>query len=260
MDISHFSEDVLAKLGHYVYAYVRKDGTIFYVGRGSTNDRALSHLTEPCNDEKSHNWDKLNEIDENTQVYIIHSGMSEEEAQHCETALINLCRFINPDLTNIKEGDKYRHKMLSTDVIENTLSDETILLEDIFTLDDRVAVLAYSEKHYFKAPLLDDEFYERIQHEDGFRMATHYENAYIDNPPKILCIVHDKVIRDIISVESEIQRDYYSRDCAFAFITFEISNDDSAQRFKQYIGRKIEKRKSRYTIKENVSGTIYFLY
>lgn len=260
MEIDHFSEDVLAKLGNYVYAYVRQDGTIFYVGRGSTSERALSHLTESCNDGKSHNWDKLNEIDENTQVFIIHSGMNEEEAQHCETALINLCRYINPNLTNIKEGDKFRHKMLPAEEIQNSLIDDTVLLEDIFKPDDRVAVLAYSDKHYFKSPILSEEFYERLQHEDGFRLATHYENDYIDNPPKILCIVHDKVIRGIVSVEAEILRDYYSKDCAFALITFEINNDNSTQRFKQYIGRRIEKQKSRYTIKENIAGSIIFLY
>ena len=75
-----------------------------------------------------------------------------------------------------------------------------------------------------------------------------------------MCIVHDKVIRGIVSVEAEILRDYYSKYCAFAFITFEINNDNSTQRFKQYIGRRIEKQKSIYTIKENIAGSIIFLY
>lgn len=260
MGIDHFSEDVLAKLGNYVYAYARQDGTIFYVGRGSTSKRALSHLTESCNDEKSHNWDKLNEIDENTQVFIIHSGMNEEEAKHCETAMINLCRFINPDLTNIKEGDKYRHKMLSADVIENTLTDETVLLEDIFASDDRAAVLAYSEKHYFKSPILSDEFYERLQHEDGFRLHTS-EIEYVKKPPKLLCIIHDKVIRGIYVVESEIQRDYVSESSAYAYITFELGEHYiTPEKYRQFIGRRIEKRKSDYTIKEKIFGMIYFLY
>ena len=35
------------------------------------------------------------------------------------------------------------------------------------------------------------------------------ENDYIDNPPKILCIVHDKVIRDIVSVEAEMLEPFW---------------------------------------------------
>lgn len=260
MELEYFSEDVLAKLGNYVYAYVKEDGTIFYIGRGSTKSRAVSHLTESCNDDKSHNWSKLNEIDENTQVYIVHSGMNEDEAKHCETALINLCCFLNPNLTNIKDGDKFSHKMLSVDVIQNMLTEEPILLEEIFKPENYVAVLAYSDKNYFKSPILSEEFFERVQHEDGFRLATHYENDYIDNLPKILCVVHDKVIRGVFSVESEILKDYNSRDYAFAYITFELESYKTIPTFEQYIGRKIEKRKSKFTIKENMSGTIHFLY
>lgn len=260
MEIDHFSEDVLAKLGNYVYAYVRQDGTIFYVGRGSTSERALSHLTESCNDGKSHNWDKLNEIDENTQVFIIHSGMNEEEAQHCETALINLCRYINPNLTNIKEGDKFCHKMLPAEEIQNSLIDDTVLLEDIFKPDDRVAVLAYSDKHYFKSPILSQEFYERLQHEDGFKLCTS-EIEYVKKPPKVLCIIHDKVIRGIYVVESEIQRDYVSESSAYAYITFELGKQYiTPEKYRQFIGRRIEKRKSDCTIKEKIFGMIYFLY
>ena len=253
-----FSEDVLAELSHYIYAYVKKDGTIIYIGRGSTKDRAVSHISEASDDGKSHNWYKLSEIDDNTTVYIVHSGMTEEEAKHCETALINLCRFINPNLTNIKNGDSFLHKMLPVDVIQNWLNEEPILLEDIFQPEDRVAVLGYSEKHYFKSPCLTEEFFDRIQHEDGFRLRIHCENDYVNNTPKVLCVIHNKVIRGVFAVESEILKEYSSE--SFAYITFELEDYHSLPEYEIYVGRMIEKRHSRYVISENISGAIHFLY
>ena len=186
MEINRFSEDVAAKLQHYVYVYVDEKGQVVYVGRGSTADRAFSHLSEKIDDGKSHNWQKLERIDKNTSVYIVHSGMSLEEAQHCETALINLCRFQKTGLTNIKDGDKFIHRTLNAWQIDNEFSNGTILLEKIFKNDDKVVVLAISDPQYFKTQNIDDSLFEIIQHEDGFRLYSTDENMYINNMTKLL--------------------------------------------------------------------------
>lgn len=257
MAINKFSEDVAAKLQHYVYVYVDEKGQVVYVGRGSTANRAFSHLSERIDDGKSHNWRKLERIDKNTSVYIVHSGMSLEEAQHCETALINFCRFQKTGLTNIKDGDKFIHQTMNALQIDNEFSKESVLLEEIFEKDDKVVVLAISDSQYFKSQNIDDSLFEIIQHEDGFRLYRKDENKYKNDTPTILCIIHNKVIRGVYKIHSEIEIEY-SAELAFAFITIEM--EQSIPKYNQYVGRRIEKKNSRFSISERRDGNIHFLY
>lgn len=265
MDINKFSADVANKLQNYVYAYVDEKGQIVYVGRGSTSNRAFSHLSERIDDGKSHNWRKLGRIDKNTSVYIVHSGMTLEQAQHCETTLINLCRFQKTGLTNIKDGDKFVHPVLNAQEIENIFSKDSVKLKKLFSTEDKVVVLAIKNRIYFKAQMLEDCFLERIQHEDGFILFTGFtdpscspEIKYKSNTPTTLCIIHDGVIRGIYKVESEIHPDYHTKSSAFAYITFEI--DGLISKYEQYIGRKIERQIQNDYITESIDGKIYFLY
>ncbi len=267
MEMRKFSEDVAAKLQYYVYAYVDEMGQVLYIGRGSTADRAFSHLSERIDDGKSHNWQKLCRIDKNTSVYIVHSGMSLEEAQHCETALINLCRFQNTDLTNIRNGDKYIHSVIKAKEVENLFSKESINLEELFSSEDRMSVLSIKKRLSFKGQMTEERLLERIQHENGFVLNTGFmdpshspEIKYKSNTPTTLCIIHDEVIRGVYKVDSEIITDYHTKSSAYAFITLEI--DGSIPTYEQYIGRKIEKIvQNGYAIKDvDVDGEFHFLY
>ena len=261
MGIEKFSEDVIEKLKNYVYAYVNGEGKIFYIGRGIGN-RAFSHLYESQNDDKNHNWAKLQEIDESTKVYIVHSGLTEDEAKHCETALINICRFINGELTNDKVGDRFIHGMIPVETIQNLFSNDNLLLETAFKPEECVAVFAYTKKFY-KPPQLTDVFFDKLQRKKGFSFSNftiESEGYYINRPPQILCVIHDKVVKGIYRVNSTVSRDYTSRTYAFAFITFEIDNYEIPKEFEHYVGRRIEKLKSKYSINETDNGKVYFLY
>lgn len=261
VNIEKFSDDVIAKLNNYVYVYVNGDNEIFYVGRGIGN-RAFSHLYETCRDEKSHNIEKLSQIDENTKIYIVHSGMTAEEAMHCETALINLCGYLNPALSNGKEGDRFILGMSSVEEIENTYHQNTVLLENIFQRQDQAAVFAYT-KEFYRTGNITYPFFEKLQHENGFRITHIFsltEEPYMKSPPKILCVVHNKVIRGIFSVESEIDRDYISRPSAFAYVTFEFEDYKTIPEYEKYIGMRIEKQKSVFVIDETDDGRVHLLY
>ncbi|MBR3582028.1 MAG: GIY-YIG nuclease family protein [Kiritimatiellae bacterium] len=115
------------KNNYYVYALCKRDGTPFYIGKGS-GSRVLDHRKAAVQAQESIDSDdtltptekkaKIRDLtgrlktilDQNTdlQMVIIKWGLTEKEALMCESALINILQFVNgrtiEELTNIING------------------------------------------------------------------------------------------------------------------------------------------------------------
>lgn len=119
---NQFSENVTAKLAHYVYRLIDpRNGATFYVGRGQGN-RVFSHASgkEMSNSGEDSEVLKLRTIwaikNSGFEVaHVIHRhGLSEDSAKEVESALIDAY----PGLTNIVSGyDGGRGVMHATEIV-----------------------------------------------------------------------------------------------------------------------------------------------
>lgn len=96
--------EVAAKLGFYVYAYVDpRNSEIFYVGKGCSG-RALAHLDETRESEKTRRIAELKQAGLDPQIDILAHGMTDEEtALRVEGAVIDVLR-PGRTLTNVVRG------------------------------------------------------------------------------------------------------------------------------------------------------------
>jgi len=100
-----FSKTTLSKLGFYVYALVDpRDMRIFYVGKGSSNNRAFSHLAEQRTEpEKNIRIAEIRNAGEEPIVDILRHGLeTNEQVLDVEAAIIDAIGVEN--LTNQIRG------------------------------------------------------------------------------------------------------------------------------------------------------------
>jgi hypothetical protein len=140
-----FSEEVIEKIGHYVYRLIDpRNGDTFYVGRGQ-GSRVFFHAAgeqKPSGSEDSGSLklDKIRDIknsDFEVQHIIHRHGMSESAALEVEAALIDAY----PGLTNIQPGyDNGRGQMHAKEIIRSYGAPEAKFKHDLILINVRKSI------------------------------------------------------------------------------------------------------------------------
>lgn len=101
--IHSFSQDVINKLGYYVYLLLDPDSKEpFYIGKGKAN-RIFHHLKDSnLNSEKVQKISELHEIGKEPILEILKYGLTEEQALLVESTAIDLIGI--EKITNIQKG------------------------------------------------------------------------------------------------------------------------------------------------------------
>jgi|TARA_B100001559_G_C16484976_1_gene615578 hypothetical protein len=95
---------VWGSLGYYVYAYVDpRDDSIRYIGKGK-GDRALAHLSDEGDSEKTRWIKRLNELNINPRIDILARNLSEKQSFRIERTLIDAIGIGENRLTNKVRG------------------------------------------------------------------------------------------------------------------------------------------------------------
>ena len=128
--MKQFSRDVLKELGHYVYALIDpRDSKIFYVGKASGTDRAISHLqSKKSEGKKSCRLAEIRQAHMEPRVEIIRFGLpSSESAHEVESAVIDTIGIEN--LTNENHGHGIEHGRVSAEEAKRRLGSKAVNLD-----------------------------------------------------------------------------------------------------------------------------------
>jgi len=89
--MNRFSQDVIRKLGYYVYVYVDpRSDEVFYVGKGRAN-RAFSHLQDTAEHDKARRIRQIQKAGLEPKIEILTHGLASEKAAYqIEAAVIDL--------------------------------------------------------------------------------------------------------------------------------------------------------------------------
>ena len=101
-----FPQDVIKKLGYYVYLYIHPDtGKIFYVGKGKGN-RAFQHLNDTSESEKAEIIRELKSQKKEPRIDILIHGLPDESSAYkIEASVIDLLGKEN--ITNQVRGYRF---------------------------------------------------------------------------------------------------------------------------------------------------------
>ena len=184
-----FSQNVIARLKHYVYILVDpRTDEIFYVGKGSS-DRVFDHEKTIDNSEKGKRLQEIHENGLEAKKYIVHAGLTEEEAFAAETAIYNICNsanlFHSVELTNELVPHNVLMPCCEVEEIEKSISSVPLDKKD-FSQEDRIMLV--NIKTTSIATCISDESY----HEYIRKMATVYKES--DKPKHILSVVRGIVV------------------------------------------------------------------
>ena len=146
-----FSENAIADLKFYVYLLVDpRDDSIFYVGKGNAN-RVFDHEQEVGYSRKNIIIAEILALGLGVKKYIVHSGLTKDEAFAAETALNNLLRFKGYDLTNEQTAVHLIDECCLAEEYDRRHSKEPLSKEDFSELQDTSCVFlnfnCYSKKN-----------------------------------------------------------------------------------------------------------------
>jgi len=130
--MKQFSKSIQEALGFYVYALIDPfTKNIFYVGKASSNNRALDHLKSAKNEtEKQKRINEIRAKGKEPIVEVIRYGISDEKtAFDIESAIIDSIGIDN--LTNIVRGHGIEKGRLTLEEIERLYGSKPINMNDI---------------------------------------------------------------------------------------------------------------------------------
>lgn len=158
-----FSKSTLENLKYYVYGLVDpRDGSIFYVGKASSNNRAFDHL-KPFAGESSKRQ-RIEEIRRDTsladpepRVEILRYGLeSEAAAFEVEAALIDALGLEN--LTNMQRGHGIERGRLRAEEVETIYGSAPIRASTISE-----PVMLFFVQNTYSPTLGEDELYDSVR-------------------------------------------------------------------------------------------------
>lgn len=186
-----FSNATKSALKFYVYILCDDNDVPFYVGKGVEN-RVFEHEAETC--DKALNMAKFLKIqsllENNIKIkkYIIHAGLSEDEALACETALINMMHFMEQPITNIINGKaNILEEVLSVERIESKFG-TAIKVDDVFdNIDRQEGIIEYIAR--LKKPLSSFSIESTI----SYLEKNEKSGTFLKDHPKHIAIFHNKI-------------------------------------------------------------------
>ena len=168
--IKSFSEKAIEALnGFYVYALVDpRDNKVFYIGKG-TGNRVFSHEIESGKSRESEKRKikRICEIEENgfsVKRWIVHRGLTEDEAFAAETALINLLNCMSGMCLTNEVAGHHVHESLTTEEFEQLYGAVPLKEEDI-----RHSILVIKINKLYRRGMSEAELYDSVR---GFWAAS----------------------------------------------------------------------------------------
>lgn len=196
-----FSDATKSALKFYVYILCDNNDIPFYVGKGIEN-RVFEHEFETIDNTLNMNkFKKIESIRKEgglVKKYIIHAGLSEDEAFACETALMNILKFLHHPLTNIMDGKSNILKnALSVEQIESKFG-TPIKEDDVFDNDERKdGIIVYIAK--IKKPLSSFSIDDTI----SYLEKNSRDGKFFKKYPQIkhIAIFHNKIFEGYFDLD-----------------------------------------------------------
>lgn len=223
-----FSASAINQLKYYVYMLCDENNTPFYIGKGKDN-RIFKHEEETI--DSTHNLQKYLKIQELLKnhdcvnKYIVHSGLSEDEAFACELALIKMLRFRGINLLNIQNGHEDLFPGCLTPAQIETRAGELKVTKSIFRAEDKVVLYVFNPDSKFD---LTKKVHSLQGH--GFSFFRGKES------PKIIAIFHKKILEGVFSIDSEQYDEPHRTNNQIIYPRLKITHFYETDLYKEFIG------------------------
>lgn len=215
-----FSENSINDLKNYVYILVDpRDERIFYVGKG-TGNRVFEHEQGTGSSPKNITISEIQSLGLTVKKYIVHSGLKESEAFAAETALNNLLRYLNFNITNLQTAINFTDECCLAEEYDRRHSKESLIKDDFSELNSyRVAFLNFNR-------ISRKNTWSELEYEKDLQQNFRFKQP---NLPDIVFVVRKGVIYNCYKVQNwrkeERESSHSTRTCSNYYIIDKLEKD-----------------------------------
>lgn len=224
--MNKFTKNIQKALGYYVYGLIDPyTSEIFYIGKGSKNNRPFDHLKFHKNETRKNT--RINEIKikgKEPIIEILRYGLeSEKVALEIEAALIDSIGL--DKLTNIVRGHGIEKGRLTIEEIFNLYGNSPIYKKDI-----KEKMMMFFINRTYSTILTEIEIYDATrQYWSNVANSTRNKNSYGELDYKIALSIYDSVIIRVYKIE-----DWFD-----AGKTFSTRNEEKLKNRYEFVGNLI---------------------